>query len=195
MRVGHLGPAAEGEQLVTPLRAAAPLLLDTVAERPCEQVGDIHVDPVRAAYVTETTVGLRELTADTLAAFVELTGPESGCPLASVEIRALGGALDREPPVPNSVPSRGIPFVTFAVGVAGPSGAGLMAGHLAAYAKGMAAWGDDRSIMNFLAPDAEREEADVRALFGGQRYDRLAAVKRRYDPRNMFRLNHNVRPA
>lgn len=195
VRVGHLGPAAEGEHLVAPLRAAAPLLRDTLAERPYEEVGDIHVDPVRAAYMTETTVGLRELTSDTLAAYAELTGPDSGCPLSTVEIRALGGALDREPPVPNSVPSRGIPFVTFAVGVAGPSGAGRMTGHLAAYAQGMAAWGDDRSIMNFLSPDAAREETDMRRLFGGRRYDRLAAVKRRYDPGNMFRLNHNVRPA
>ncbi|HEX3327780.1 MAG TPA: BBE domain-containing protein [Actinomycetota bacterium] len=34
----------------------------------------------------------------------------------------------------------------------------------------------------------------VRAAFGGN-YDRLAAVKAKYDPHNFFRLNQNVAPA
>ena len=28
-----------------------------------------------------------------------------------------------------------------------------------------------------------------------ERYDRLASIKKTYDPANMFRLNHNVLPA
>ena len=34
----------------------------------------------------------------------------------------------------------------------------------------------------------------VRAAFGDENLARLAAVKDRYDPHNVFRLNHNVRP-
>ncbi|WP_037892025.1 FAD-binding oxidoreductase [Streptomyces sp. Tu 6176] len=195
VRVGHLGPAAEGTALAAPLRAAAPVLLDTLAERPYEQVGEIHRDPVRPSHVSETTVGLRELSGGMFPALTAFTGPDSGCPLAAVEIRVLGGALDREPPVPNSVPSRGVPFVTFAFGVAPLPEAGPVRGRLAAYAEAMVPWADERTIMNFLSPDAARARTDMRALFGAERHDRLAAVKRRYDPGNMFRLNHNVRPA
>jgi FAD/FMN-containing dehydrogenase len=45
--------------------------------------------------------------------------------------------------------------------------------------------------VNFLAAD---DQDGVRAAYGSN-YDRLAEVKRRYDPDNLFHLNQNIRPA
>jgi FAD/FMN-containing dehydrogenase len=45
---------------------------------------------------------------------------------------------------------------------------------------------------NFMMDD--EAEARVRAAYGPN-YDRLAAVKKRYDPTNLFRVNQNIRPA
>ena len=52
--------------------------------------------------------------------------------------------------------------------------------------------GDTSGYVNFLGDEGE---ARVRAAYPGSTWDRLAAIKRRYDPTNLFRLNQNVPPA
>lgn len=48
----------------------------------------------------------------------------------------------------------------------------------------------DGGYVNFMSQD---DGDRVRANYG-QNYDRLAAVKKRYDPANLFRLNQNIEP-
>ncbi|HEY0426084.1 MAG TPA: BBE domain-containing protein, partial [Rhodopila sp.] len=40
----------------------------------------------------------------------------------------------------------------------------------------------------------EEGEARVRAAYGAN-YDRLVALKNKFDPTNLFRMNHNIAPA
>ncbi|MFJ6073997.1 FAD-binding oxidoreductase [Streptomyces sp. NPDC093065] len=195
VRFAHLGSADEGERLLAPLRRAAPALLDTVGEKPVTAIGEIHLDPVDPMPYFDRSMTLREFPRKAADTLVALTGPGSGCRLANLEIRALGGAFDREPEVPNAVSVRGIPFVLFSFAVGGGDQADDLRGQLAAVMDGFAPWAADRSMVNFLSPDEARDTEGVRAAYGPERYARLAEVKRHWDPANLFRFNHNILPA
>ncbi|MBE8478455.1 FAD-binding oxidoreductase [Streptomyces justiciae] len=195
LRIGYLGTAADGERLIEPLRDAAPALVDLVGEKPFAAIGEIHLDPVDPMPYYDRSLGLREFSGKTAQALVELAGRDSGCTLVSVEIRALGGAFDREPEFPNSVPSRGLPYVAFGFAVGAPDHAAELRAELARVFDGLTPWAAERNLVNFLSPDEATDTEGVRELYGAQRYERLALLKRTYDPANVFRFNYNITPA
>ena len=40
----------------------------------------------------------------------------------------------------------------------------------------------------------DQDESRVRSFFRGGKYERLVALKKKYDPGNLFRLNQNIKP-
>jgi Berberine and berberine like len=52
--------------------------------------------------------------------------------------------------------------------------------------------GDPGVYVNFVGDEGQGR---VREAYPGATWDRLAAVKRRYDPTNLFRRNQNIPPA
>ena len=53
-------------------------------------------------------------------------------------------------------------------------------------------WSSGAVYLNFIGDEGEDR---VVAGFGRENYTRLAKVKAQYDPENVFRLNHNIKPA
>ena len=45
--------------------------------------------------------------------------------------------------------------------------------------------------LNFVS---DIDDARVRSTFGADKYDRLVALKRRWDPDNVFSMNQNIPP-
>jgi len=114
-------------------------------------------------------------------------------PQCEVFVAHLGGAVNRVPKDATAYPHRDVNFV---VNVhtrwSDP-----------AEDKPCIAWA--RAVYDAAAPLAtggvyvnfmpEDEAQRVRSGAYGANYERLAQVKAKYDPRNLFRLNHNVAPA
>jgi FAD/FMN-containing dehydrogenase len=192
LRIAYIGTSEDGERMIAPLRAVAPAVLDTVADMPYTAVASIHNEPTDPAPYYERSITLRAFPTEAQDKLIELVGPNSQTTLWIAELRALGGAWDREPAVPNAVATRGLPYVLLGVAVGPLSEEPQLKRLVADLLDGMEPWQGDRRIVNNLAPD---EAGDAAAIYGPERYQRLASIKKTYDPTNMFRLNHNVRPA
>lgn len=192
LRIAYTGTAEDGERMIAPLRAVAPAVLDTVADMPYAEVAPIYNEPTDPVPYYERGVMLREFPAEAQDKMVELVGPDSNTAMLMAELRALGGAWDREPAVPNAVATRGLPYLLLGVQVGPLSEEQRLKESVAALLDGMEPWQGDRRMVNNLAPE---EATDAVAIYGPERYERLARVKKTYDPTNMFRINHNVVPA
>ncbi|QIO32279.1 FAD-binding oxidoreductase [Bradyrhizobium sp. 1(2017)] len=192
LRIAYTGTSEDGERMIAPLRAVAPAVLDTMADMPYTAVASIHNEPTEPVPYYERSITLREFSAAAQDKLVELVGPDSETGLCIAELRALGGAWDRDPAVPNAVATRGLPYVLLGVAAGPLSEEQQLKRSVAELLDGMERWRGDRRMVNNLAPD---EAADAAAIYGPERYARLASIKKVYDPSNMFRLNHNVMPA
>ncbi|HLS15800.1 MAG TPA: FAD-binding oxidoreductase [Beutenbergiaceae bacterium] len=193
VRVSFVGDAAEGARLVAPLRAAGPVLEDTVARIPVTDWESIHNDPEGPIPAYDRTSLLGELPDEAIEQMIDLAGAGSDSPMTLVEVRQLGGALEREPEVPSSVGHRDPAFTFFTIGLAPPEQVEDVRSYGAHLIEAMQPWSTGGAYVNFMSSD-EADPADVRRAYAPEVYERLVSVKSDVDSRNMFRLTHNIPP-
>jgi len=125
LRYAHVGRPAEAEALLAPLRAVAVPLHDDVRERPWTEIDVLHRHCPEPTPVHEGGTALRELPAEAVDALLAAGGPDVPSPLDQVELRAMGGALERPAAVRNVVAGRA---AACSVWARGPVAPGLSAG-------------------------------------------------------------------
>jgi FAD/FMN-containing dehydrogenase len=185
----YAGDIEASRRAIAPLRALAEPVADLL--RPMKYPQLFPDQPGnRLGKVTHTmfarSVGERQ--AETI---LERTG-ESSALIAACEIRALGGAMARVPVPATAFAHRRSRVMINVQAMYDPSSS-ERSEHVA-WARGLASElhdGDPGAYAGFLADDGPER---VRAAYPGATWERLAAVKARYDPGNLFRRNHNIAP-
>ena len=182
------GDPAEGAALLEPLRSLAPPLMDAWAEMPASGLCRIYGDPEEPVPGLTQHAVLRELTAETVDALVELAGPGSDSPLLMVGTRQVGGALSRVPDGAGALGAVDGEHVLLGVGlVMAPE----MVAPITAALDGMVAtvepWSTGGDYLNFA--DQPR---DASGAFDADTYARLREVKAAVNPDGLFVAAHPV---
>jgi FAD/FMN-containing dehydrogenase len=180
-----LGDAEAADALLAPIRWLGPVM-DTVAPVAPAALVRLHMDPEQPVPGIGDHVLLRDLSAASVDALVDVAGPGSGSPLLSMEIRHLGGALRVAPEGAGALATLDGEFIAFGVGIPMDADvAGAIHGTLGRMKAALAADAAGREYLNF----AERPGA-AKGAFDAATIDRLRAVRAEYDPEGVFRAAH-----
>jgi hypothetical protein len=134
---------------------------------------------------------LDELPPAAIDAIVQAAGPGSGSPLQSLELRQLGGALRIAPPNAGALATLDHAFLTLAVGmIMDPGMAEATNRQLDVVEHALEPWDSGVRFANFI-----EVPIDMRMCYPPETFERLQAVKRRYDPDDLFRANHPISSA
>ncbi|HJP79209.1 MAG TPA: FAD-binding oxidoreductase [Pseudonocardiaceae bacterium] len=193
VHVAYTGDAATGEQLVEPLRAVGPRLIDSLGDLPYTESHTIYNEPTMPhAYIGDNR-RLRELDPAMLNEIFAISGPDAPV-MCVVDIRHLGAAASREPGVPNAVHRDDSPYLLRILSPFSAEDADQVAEVHRRFFAAAQPWATGRALNFVYRPGASATETELREIYGDAGYDRLRALKARYDPANLFRINHNIVP-
>jgi hypothetical protein len=189
----YSGSPEEGEKAVAPIKAFGSPVGDVLVRRPYVQMQSLldAVQPKgrryywKSEYLPQIEPALCEKVIEHAARILS--------PHSAVILFQIGGALNKLGDAHSPVGNRGARYM---LNIAGSwEQAGEDASNIA-WARD--AWSDMKSFstggtyINFLTEDEGRERIEA-AL--GTGLERLATVKAKWDPQNVFRMNRNIKPA
>ncbi len=195
IRAAYIGAEADGVALLQPIRSLGGLIADTFRMMPYSESHLISNDPVKGAPSRRSTTMLKHLSAEMIDALVRANGIDSTTAVKLVEIRHLGGAMTRVDPSASAFSQRYAPFIVQTIdAVAGPELAAAAERNTQALVAALQPHSTGGALASWLG-NGDYGAERTRAGFSPEHYERLTLLKRRYDPTNMFRLNHNIPPA
>jgi FAD/FMN-containing dehydrogenase len=189
------GKVEAGETALRPLRLFGQPLSDTIALRryrdwnttgPARDFPHGDRNYWKSSFLQE----LSDAAVETLIARMRVAPSLDTC---FIVVQQMGGAMNRVEVDATAFPHRDVSanLVIVATGFAVADDDRHIAWVRETWAA-MRPFTRDAVYLNYLGED---EVGRVGSAYGAESYARLAALKRTYDPENLFRINHNIRPA
>ena len=185
----YAGDAESGERVIAPFRSFAKPYADMIRPMPYPEMfppeeGGYHpVAAGRTMFIDHVTRSEAEMILDRL--------QRSTGSMAVTQLRVLGGAMSRVPADATAFAHRNSrTMVNLAALYENPDDKEIHEAWVTEFAAALRQ-SDNGAYVNFLA---DVDEAQVRAAYPNGTWERLAAIKARYDPDNFFRLNQNIPP-
>jgi FAD/FMN-containing dehydrogenase len=187
-QMAYVGPVNQGEAVFSPFRTLAEAYADMV--RPM-RYPELYARPQQEVRFASTS----NFFADSLEpgapeAILEQL-PRSTAMMKAVQLRVLGGAAARVPNGATAFAHRGRRLF---VNVAAMYADAAERETQDAWVSGLADLLGKDGAGGYVGFLGNEDESTVRAAYPGSGWDRLRRLKRRYDPGNLFRLNHNIPP-
>jgi FAD/FMN-containing dehydrogenase len=187
----YAGPAEDGEAVVAPIRALGPEV-DMLAPMPYSMLNAMF-DPLlpkgtlsyaKSDYFDE----ISDAAIDVMLAWAEKKPPN----LSLTHLNHFGGAVARLPNDATPFAQRDADFAFSQDGIwTDPAETDASIEWVKGYWEAMRAFSPRGAYVNFM--DDEGEDR-IREAYQDN-YDRLVAIKTKYDPTNLFHLNQNIRPS
>ncbi len=188
--MAYAGAPEDGERALAPFRALATPMADMLRPMPYpeihppEQEGYHPVATPHTMFMDRIGRGEAEMILEHLGTSTAMMGV--------AQLRVLGGAMARVPEDATAFAHRKSRIM---VNVAAVYERVEEAEEHEAWVRGFAEalrQGDAGAYVNFLGDEGKGR---IRDAYPGPAWDRLRAIKARYDPTNLFRLNQNIPPA
>jgi len=190
----YAGDVSEGERVVRPLREFGEPLADLVSPKPyiAHQTMLDKGQPEGKQYYwkSEYLSGISDDAIDTAVSY----GAGMTSPFTRVALFHLGGAIRSVDEMATAASHRDAEYV-LAINTGWESAADSerRVQWTRNFWTAMRPFSTGGTYVNFLS--ADDGQARVRAAYGQEKYERLVALKDKYDPANLFRLNQNIRPS
>lgn len=188
------GPVDEGERALRPLRRFKRPLVDLIARKPYlehQSMFDLAAPPGLQNYMKNAN--LASLPDGAIEILVEHARRITS-PLSVAQVYQLGGAVSRVPEDATAYSDRGARFNAVVNAQWTDQHDPRAEEHVQwvrDFHTALSGFATGGAYVNFLMNEGQHR---VRAAYGAAKFERLVALKQRYDPQNAFRLNQNIRP-
>jgi hypothetical protein len=186
------GPLDKGEQALQPIRKAGPIAAELVTPMPFPALNaafDALLPPGLQHYWKASFAS--EITDGAIAAHLA-HGPKVPAVNSTMHIYPINGAASRVPADATAFAYRDARFATVIAGMwPDPADNKKNIQWVKDYYAALQPHSAPGGYVNFMADD---DQGRVKENYKGN-YERLAKIKRKYDPENLFHINQNIAPS